>query len=44
MPSQEKIMNKKQRFNTKAGFTPISIERYIEVHLKSNPDDRQEKK
>jgi hypothetical protein len=34
-------MNKGRKLNPKAGFAPISIEKYVELHLKSNPEDQR---
>jgi hypothetical protein len=33
-------MNKGRKLNPKTGFAPISIEKYVELHLKSNPEDQ----
>ena len=29
-----------KRMDAKAGFSPISIKSYVELHVKSNPDDK----
>jgi hypothetical protein len=37
----EKDHESRQKTQPKAGFAPISIEKYVELHLKSNPEDQR---
>lgn len=35
-------MKKKTKFNQKVSFVPISIEKYIDLYLRDNPNDTRE--
>jgi hypothetical protein len=35
-------MKEKTKFNQKVSFAPISIEEYVDLHLRSNPEDTRE--